>query len=71
MRTLPSRFFRTAYISFAFHDVLQPCEMAAAMRVVSPAGSTPVVVNFRVPGLCPDGREICSDGKIEVLPVHS
>jgi hypothetical protein len=67
----PPSSFNTAYISFAFDDVIQPCETAAAVRVVTPGGSTPVVVNLRVAGSFPDGPEICSGGKIEVLPVHS
>ena len=66
----PPSSFNTAYISFAFDDVIQPCESVAGIRVLTPGGSTPVVVNLRVAGF-PDGQVICSDGKIQVLPVHS
>ncbi|MGA8361503.1 MAG: DUF4232 domain-containing protein [Candidatus Dormiibacterota bacterium] len=67
----PPSSFNTAYISFAFDDVIQPCETAAGVRVLTPGGSTPVVVNLRIAGSFPDGQEICSGGRIEVLPVHS
>ncbi|HEY6782334.1 MAG TPA: DUF4232 domain-containing protein [Candidatus Dormibacteraeota bacterium] len=67
----PPASFNTAYISFAFDDVIQPCETATGIRVLTPGGSTPVVVNLRIAGSFPDGQVICSDGKIEVLPVHS
>ncbi len=67
----PPASLNTAYISFAVDDVIQPCEMATGIRVLTPGGGTPVVVNLRVAGSFPDGQEICSDGKIEVLPVHS
>jgi Protein of unknown function (DUF4232) len=67
----PPDSFHTAYISFGFDDVLQPCETAASIRVLTPGGSTPVVVDLRVAGSLPDGQVICSDGTIQVLPVHS
>jgi hypothetical protein len=59
-----------AYISFAGDDVLEPCETAAGIRVVTPGSSTPIVVNLRV-GDFPNGQTYCSAGKIFVLPIQS
>jgi hypothetical protein len=67
----PHDSFHTAYISFVFDDVIEPCETAARIRIITPGGSTPVVVDLQVAGSFPDGQVICSDGKIQVLPVHS
>jgi hypothetical protein len=67
----PPDSFHTAYISFVSDDVLQPCETAAGIRIRTPGGSTPIVINLRIAGLFPDGQVVCSDGMIEVLPVHS
>jgi hypothetical protein len=67
----PPDSFHMAYISFGFDDVLQPCETAAGIRVLTPGASASVVVDLRVAGSFPDGQVICSDGIIQVLPVHS
>jgi hypothetical protein len=60
----------SAYISFAGDDVIQPCETAAGVRVLTPGSATSLDVDLRVAGSFPDGQPFCSGGKIEVLPVH-
>ncbi len=59
-----------AYINFSGDDVIEPCEVADSVRVITPGSSTPVVVNLRVDGF-PDGQTFCSAGKIFVLPIQS
>jgi hypothetical protein len=59
-----------AYINFSGDDVIEPCEVADSVRVITPGSSTPVIVNLRVDGF-PDGQTFCSAGKIFVLPIQS
>jgi Protein of unknown function (DUF4232) len=66
----PPGIFPPAYISIAGDDVIEPCETATGIRVVMPGGSTPVDVDLRVSGSFPSGLQFCSNGKIQVLPVH-
>jgi hypothetical protein len=60
-----------AYISVAGDEAILPCETAASIRVITPGGSAPIAVDLRVGGSFPGGQQFCSDGKIQVLPVHS
>jgi hypothetical protein len=59
-----------AYISVSGDDIFAPCVTAAAIRVVMPGSSKPVVVNLRVDGVS-EGAIYCSDGGIWLLPILS
>jgi hypothetical protein len=66
----PSGVAPAAFINFSGDDVIQPCETAAKVRVLTPGTAAPVIANLSVQGF-EDGQTVCSDGKIFVLPVQS
>jgi Protein of unknown function (DUF4232) len=62
--------FGYGYISIGANDILTPCETAASVRVLLPGVSTSIVASLQVPTAFPTGQVVCSDGRIQVLPVH-
>jgi hypothetical protein len=59
------------YVRFAADDVIEPCETVAGIRLGLPGISTPFIVTLLAPPSFPTGQVVCSDGKIQVLPMHS